>query len=86
MKEGVYRHDVHGSAVGIITFAAAGELDLAERIAGAAIADLWNQAEGRFYYRRYRRRRLRLTLMRWCQAWMAHALLALVRRRAQEQR
>jgi hypothetical protein len=30
--------------------------------------------DGRFYYRKGRYYTKRITLMRWCQAWMAYAL------------
>jgi hypothetical protein len=80
----VYPHDVHGYAQGILTFAHAGELELAGEVAAAALADLWLPVEERFAYQRHRLFTSRITLMRWCQAWMCRALaeLLVTRRRA----
>ncbi|MBI5509076.1 MAG: hypothetical protein HY903_10005 [Deltaproteobacteria bacterium] len=74
-----YPHDIHGYAVGVLTFTGAGDLDTARRIAAAALEEMWDEGDGRFYYQRRRRFTIRFTLMRWCQAWMSHALLALLR-------
>jgi hypothetical protein len=72
-----YPHDVHGYAVGILVFAGAGDFAAAGRIAQAALEDLWNDRQARFHHQRRRLFIVRTTLMRWCQAWMCHALLRL---------
>ena len=68
-----YPRDVHAAAQGIITFTDAGELDVARRIIDWTLEHLY-AGDGRFYYRQQRFYTKRITLMRWCEAWMAYAL------------
>jgi hypothetical protein len=84
MHDRVFPHDVHGSAQGIITFANAARFRsgygrFARKIADWAIANLYDPGGGRFYYQVSRWHTKRFTLMRWCNAWMAFALAALMR-------
>jgi hypothetical protein len=72
MFDRTYPHDAHGYAQGIIPFTRSGEIDLARRIAGAAIDDLWRSP--RFAYQKRRLYTKNFTLMRWSQAWLVHAL------------
>ena len=74
MNDKVFPHDAHGYAQGIITFTRAGELELARRIAMAAIEDLWNEKDGRFCYQRRRFYTKGFTLARWSQGWLSFAL------------
>ena len=56
----------------MLVFTREGDLETAERILRWVLANLQVE-EGRFYYRKYRHHTKRVTLMRWCQAWMAYA-------------
>jgi hypothetical protein len=76
MSNQVYPMDVHGAAQGIITFALAGDLEFASRIAHWTIRHLY-KGDGNFMYQRTRFYTKRFTLMRWCNAWMARALAVL---------
>jgi len=69
-------HDVHGSAQGILTFAAAGELEKASRIAAWGIGHFY-EGSGDFSYQRGRCVNKRFTLLHWCNGWMARGLAAL---------
>jgi len=79
MNDREYPHDIHGYSQGIITFSLAGEHEFAERVAEAAIEDMWNEREGRFYYQKRRAFTARYTPMRWAQGWMAFAMSELAR-------
>ncbi|MFW6152794.1 MAG: antibiotic ABC transporter permease [Halobacteriota archaeon] len=68
-----YPRDIHAAAQGGLVFAMAGEDDRAERILRWAVDHL-SDGDGRFYHERRRFYTKRITLMRWCQATMAHAL------------
>jgi hypothetical protein len=68
-----YPRDVHAAAQGILVFTYAGELDLARRILEWTLENLYG-GKGRFYFRKQRYYTKRITLMRWCQAWMAYAI------------
>ncbi len=72
-EENAYPRDIHASTQGLLVFTREGNLEFAERILRWVLANLQVE-EGRFYYRRYRYHTKRVTLMRWCQAWMAYAL------------
>jgi hypothetical protein len=74
MNDKEFPYDIHGYSQGIITFSAAGRLDLAEKVARAALEDMWNEEKSRFYYQKRRLYTKKFTLLRWCQAWMALAL------------
>ena len=78
MHDQEYPYDIHGYSQGIISFTAAGDLDFATRIAHSAIADMWHASDHRFFYQKHRSYTVRVTLMRWCQAWMSYALSALI--------
>lgn len=67
-----YPRDIHGAAQGIVTFALAGDHQFAARILGWTLESMYH--DGRFYYRKGRLHTRRITLMRWCQAWMTYAL------------
>jgi hypothetical protein len=54
-------------------FTEAGNLEFARRIIDWSLEHLY-AGDGRFYFREYRHYTKRITLMRWCQAWMAYAL------------
>jgi uncharacterized protein YyaL (SSP411 family) len=77
-------YDIHGYSQGVITFTIAGDLGFADRVARAAIEDMWNNKDGRFYYQRRSSYTTRSTLMRWCQGWMSYALSLLVLRISNE--
>jgi hypothetical protein len=68
-----YPRDIHAAAQGILVFSYAGEFEVAERILAWTLRNLY-AGEGRFYYREHRLYTRRITLMRWCQAWMAYAV------------
>lgn len=73
--------DVHAAAEGIIVFSRAGEFEMAERVIEWVLGALY-AGDGRFYFRRERLYTKRITLMRWCEAWMAYALSTYLDRRA----
>lgn len=70
-------HDVHGSAQGTLTFALAGDLETAARIAGWGIRHFY-KGDGAFAYQRSRFLDKRFTLLHWCSGWMVRALAALL--------
>ena len=73
----IWPHDIHGSAQGTLTFALAGDLDTAERIAAWALDHLY-KGDGDFGYQRGRRVTKRFTLLHWCNGWMVRAMAALL--------
>lgn len=72
-EESTYPRDIHASTQGMLVFTREGDLEMAERILRWVLANL-QTSKGQFYYRQYRHHTKRVTLMRWCQAWMAYAL------------
>lgn len=68
-----YPRDIHAAAQGILVFTYAGDLPTAGRILEWTLDNLY-AGEGRFYFRKHRLYTKRITLMRWCQAWMAYAM------------
>jgi hypothetical protein len=72
-----YPRDIHAAAQGIITFTAADERPFAERILQWTVDRLY-AGSGQFYYQRRRWYTKRMTLMRWCQAWMTYAIAVLL--------
>ena len=70
-----YPRDVHAAAQGVVVFSMTGDLQFAERILRWTVDNLY-AGNGRFYHEKRRFYTKRTTLMRWCQAWMAHALAA----------
>lgn len=70
-------HDVHGSAQGTLTFALAGQLDMARQVAAWALEHLY-KGQGDFAYQQGRFFRKRFTLLHWCNGWMARGLAALL--------
>jgi hypothetical protein len=68
-----YPRDIHAATQGVLVFTYAGELAFARRILQWVFDEL-HAGEGRFYYRKERFFTRRVTLMRWCQAWMAYAM------------
>jgi hypothetical protein len=68
-----YPKDVHDVAQGIIVFSRAGDDAFADRILAWGLDHL-AAGDGAFYQERRRFYTKRITLMRWCQAWMAYAL------------
>jgi hypothetical protein len=73
MNNRIYPKDIHGSAQGIISFARAGDLSFASRIADWTIRNLY-KGNGNFAYQKEHFFTKRFTLMRWCNSWMAYAL------------
>jgi hypothetical protein len=68
-----YPRDIHAVAQGAITFANIGKMAFAQRILDWGFEHLY-AGDGRFYVWKGRFVTARITLMRWCQAWMAYAL------------
>ena len=79
MSDRDYPHDIHGAAQGIITFSRHSDIhpDLPFRIADWALGTMYSP-DGRFYYQQTPFFRKRFTLLRWCNAWMARGLSALL--------
>lgn len=67
-----YPRDIHASAQGILVFTYLGDFDTAGKILDWALENLY-AGDGRFYFRKGRLYTNRVTLMRWCQGWMAYA-------------
>jgi hypothetical protein len=81
-----YPRDAHGSAQGILSFAAAGaedprRLERARQIADWAIDNLYRPKTRDFAYRKGRFLKWNYSLMRWCNGWMTRALAALLERK-----
>ncbi|TMT86901.1 antibiotic ABC transporter permease [Haloterrigena sp. H1] len=72
-EENAYPRDIHASTQGMLVFTREDDLELADRILRWVLANL-EADDGQFYYRQYRHHTKRVTLMRWCQGWMAYAL------------
>jgi len=73
-----YPKDIVAVAQGVVVFVKAGKLGFARRILDWALANLY-AGEGRFYYQQRWYYTKRFTLMRWCQAWMVHAISTFLR-------
>ena len=76
-----YPIDIHCVAQSLITLAAFRGLEpraerLAQSVLDWAMKRMWDK-RGFFYYRVLRAGTIRTSYMRWSQAWMLHALLAL---------
>ena len=76
-EKNAYPRDIHASTQGILVFTREGDLERADRLLRWVLANL-QADEGQFYYRTYRHHTKRVTLMRWCQGWMAYALSELL--------
>jgi hypothetical protein len=76
-----YPRDVHAAAQGIIVFSRAGEFAAAERVIDWVLGALY-AGNGQFHFRQERLYTKRITLMRWCEAWMAYALSTYLDQRA----
>jgi len=79
MSDRRYPIDIHGCAQGIITFSlqqrhAGTGAEVAGRVLGWTLANMWDPASGWFYYQRRRGYRTRIRELRWCQGWMSWAL------------
>ncbi|MFP8954765.1 antibiotic ABC transporter permease [Natrialbaceae archaeon A-arb3/5] len=72
-EENAYPRDIHASTQGMLVFTREGEFELVDRILRWVLANLQVE-DGRFYFRKHRHHTKRVTLMRWCQGWMAYAL------------
>lgn len=71
-------HDVHSAAQGVITFVEMSDLmpnakAMASRVVRWAIDELQDPT-GYFYFQRHRLYTIRISYMRWAQAWMLYAL------------
>ncbi len=70
-----YPFDIHGAAQGIITFSRYPRYHtLVEKILTWTIQNMYS-GEGYFYYQKGRFYTKKFTLMRWCNAWMAKAMV-----------
>lgn len=76
-EHSAFPRDIHAAAQGILTFTRAGELETARTILEWVVGNLY-AGEGKFYYRKQRYYTRRITLMRWCEAWMAYAVSELL--------
>ncbi|WP_435074294.1 antibiotic ABC transporter permease [Halorubrum sp. HHNYT27] len=68
-----YPRDVHSSAQGAVVFSMLDDKESARQVIEWAVENLSNQ-KGAFYHEQHRYYTKRTTLMRWCQAWMAHGI------------
>jgi hypothetical protein len=72
-ERSTYPRDIHAAAQGILVFTYAGDREFARRILDWTRENL-HVGDGRFYVRKNRFYTKRVTLMRWCEAWMAYAI------------
>lgn len=72
-ESSVYPRDIHAASQGILVFTHAGDYAFARRIIDWACTAL-SDGNGRFFFRQQRFYTKRITLMRWCQAWMTYAI------------
>lgn len=72
-EEETYPRDIHACAQGILVYTYLGDLEFAGRILEWTLSNLY-AGDGRFYFRKGRYYTKRITLMRWCEAWMAYAV------------
>ncbi|WP_229110935.1 antibiotic ABC transporter permease [Halapricum desulfuricans] len=72
-ERSTFPRDIHASTQGVLVFTYAGDLAFARRILQWVFENLY-VGDGQFYYRKERFFTRRVTLMRWCQAWMAFAI------------
>lgn len=77
MNNQTYPFDIHGAAQGIISFAFAGDVEFAMRIARWTLDNLY-LGNGTFAYQKTRWLTKRFTLVHWCNGWMARALSVLL--------
>jgi uncharacterized protein YyaL (SSP411 family) len=68
-----YPRDIHASAQGAVVFSMLGDREFARRVVQWAVENL-SDGDGRFFFEKRRFYTKRITLMRWCQAWMAHGI------------
>jgi hypothetical protein len=79
MSDQQFPYDIHGCAQGVITFSLShrhlgrGE-EMAERVLGWTLANMWDPTSGWFSYQKRRHYRTNIRELRWCQAWMAWAI------------
>lgn len=81
MSDQKYPVDIHGCAQGVLTFSLRqkhqGEgLNVARRVLDWTIANMFDPDSGWFYYQKRRGFRTRIRELRWCQGWMAWALVS----------
>lgn len=79
-ESNAYPRDIHAAAQGIIVFSRAGDFSFAERILDWTIGTLY-AGDGCFQFRQERFYTKRITLMRWCEAWMAYAIATYLHQR-----
>jgi len=72
-ESNAYPRDIHASTQGAVVFTRAGELERAKQILAWVLSNLY-AGDGQFYFRKQRFYTKRITLMRWCEAWMAYVL------------
>ncbi|MFW6017598.1 MAG: antibiotic ABC transporter permease [Halapricum sp.] len=72
-ESAAYPRDIHAATQGILVFTYAREFDSARTVIQWVLDNLY-VGDGRYYFRKHRFYTQRITLMRWCQAWMAYAL------------
>ncbi|MFB6159817.1 MAG: antibiotic ABC transporter permease [Haloferacaceae archaeon] len=72
-ESSAYPRDIHASAQGVLVFSYAGDFERARRVIEWTLDNLY-AGDGRFHFRKHRLFTNRVTLMRWCQAWMAYAI------------
>jgi hypothetical protein len=70
-------HCVAQSIITLVTFANTENLDLAQSVLAWALKHIWDE-RGFFYYRVLRSCKVRISYMRWSQAWMFLAIIALM--------
>lgn len=72
-EKSTYPRDIHASTQGALVFTYEGDLGFARRILEWVFDEL-SAGDGQFYTCKKRFYTQRVTLMRWCQAWMAFAM------------
>ncbi|RLG01177.1 delta-aminolevulinic acid dehydratase [Thermococci archaeon] len=70
----LYPIDIHAIATAIITLSKFGDIDLAKRVLNWAIKHMWDKEKKYFYFQKHRLYTIKISYMRWSQAWMFLAL------------
>jgi hypothetical protein len=82
-EEHAYPRDIHASTQGALVFTKEGDFDFARTVLEWVFDEL-HAGDGAFYFRKERWFTRRVTLMRWCQAWMAFAMAEYLDARADQ--
>ena len=75
----LYPIDCTAAGQTLLTLCRFGDIDLAEKVVAWMISNMQN-ADGHFYFRKFRRYTIKTSFMRWSNAWMFAGLAYLLYR------